>query len=284
MTQAPIRIALLILTATITSSVPALAGDCERRIAASGGGTRTVALAGGDAWTLFRQFMAEIERRDLNVSLWTSKVQISRGGEIETFELGWTKRFSGGSAEELWKRALGGKRAELSPYLLAKARESGWDVVCAGGIAEPERKRTDTRVTDKTAPPSAGADAVVFFKSGVQYASRRDYTNALKEFKAAEKISPHFQGLLMNLGVTYLQLKDYTNASAYLKQAVEQDPQDAAAHYNLACLQARLGQRDDAIASLAAARSHGMKMTASVKRDPDLSTLRARADFETLFK
>jgi tetratricopeptide (TPR) repeat protein len=283
MTQVPIRLALFVLTATIASSAHASAGDCERRIAASGAGAHTVALAGGDSWMLFRQFMAEIERRDLNVSLWTSKVQISRGGEIETFELGWAKRFSGGSAEELWQRMLAGKRAEFNSRLLAKARESGWDIVCAGGVAEPERKQTDTRLADKAAPP-ASADAVVFFKSGVQYASRRDYPNALKEFTVAERISPHFPGLLMNLGVTHLQLKDYTSASSYLKQAIEQDPKDAAAHYNLACLQARLGQEDDAIASLAAARSNGMKMTAIVKRDPDLSKLRGRADFETLFK
>ena len=52
----------------------------------------------------------------------------------------------------------------------------------------------------------------------------------------------------------------------------------------MACLQARLGQGDDAIASLSAAKSNGMKMTVDVKRDPDLAPLRGRADFETLFR
>jgi tetratricopeptide (TPR) repeat protein len=128
------------------------------------------------------------------------------------------------------------------------------------------------------------SEALVFFKSGVQYASRRDYQNALKEFKAAERISPRFQGLQMNLGVTYLQLKDYVGASEHLKRAIDQNPKDAAAHYNMACLQARLGQIDDAVASLTAAKFNGLKMTASVKRDPDLASLHGRNDFETLFK
>ena len=52
----------------------------------------------------------------------------------------------------------------------------------------------------------------------------------------------------------------------------------------MACLQARLGQADDAIASLTAAKTNGMKMTADVKRDPDLSSLYGRNGFQTLFK
>jgi len=270
------RIFLPLLAAAVALNV--FAADCGRHISASGPSTRTVVLAGGDAWILFRQFLAEIEQHDLDISLWKSKVQISRNGRIETIELGW-KSLSSESAENLWQHHLRGKKAEINPLLLAAANSASWDVVCAGRIPG-----TEPPVQQTKAPPPPSAEAVLFFKSGVQYASRADYTNALKEFKAAERISPNFDGLFMNLGVTYLQLKNYERASEYLRRAIDQNPRNAAAHYNMACLQARLGQRDDAIHSLIAAKSNGMKMTAGVKRDPDLSSLRGRSDFETLFK
>lgn len=270
------RIAAAVMTAFAIALHASAAEDCGRRIAASGPSARTIVLAGGDAWTLFRQFLAEIEQRDLDISLRKSKVQISLNGHIETIELGWA--LTGPSAEKQWERSLRGKRADLSPLLLAAANTAGWDVVCAGRIGSgPPVKQHETK------PPSS-PEAVVFFKSGVQYASRGDYANALKEFKIAEKTAPNFEGLSMNLGATYLQLKDYVKAAEYLRRAIDQNPRNAAAHYNMACLQARLGQSDDAMASLNAAKSNGMTMTASARRDPDLASLRGRSDFETLFK
>ncbi|HEY0141357.1 MAG TPA: tetratricopeptide repeat protein [Thermoanaerobaculia bacterium] len=241
---------------------------------------RTIVLAGGDAWSLFRQFLAEVERRNLEVSLKKSKVIVSRNGRIETIDLGWSGLLPGQTPENLWKRNLSGVRADLNPQLLADARVSHWDIVCTG-TPTPQREPKPSQAASSAAQAQ---EAVVFFKSGVQYASRGDYTNALKEFKAAEKLSPRFNGLLMNLGVTYLQLGDLVRASEYLRRAIDQNPRDAAAHYNMACLQARLGQRGDAIASLTAAKDHGMEFTASIRRDPDLASLRGRRDFETLFE
>jgi tetratricopeptide (TPR) repeat protein len=278
MRQTNIRAAAVLLACAATLS--ASAADCGRQIAASGPPARTIVLAGGDAWSLFRQFLAEIERRDLEVSLRTSRVVLSHGGRIDTIELGWSASLPGQTPEKLWRRNLSGIRADVSPQLLADARVSNWDIVCTG---TPSARR-DPKRSETSPAAEASQEAVVFFKSGVQYASRGDYANALREFKAAEKLSPRFNGLLMNLGVTYLQLEDFVRASEYLRRAVEQNPRDAAAHYNLACLQARLGQSADAIASLNAAKTHGMKLTASVRRDPDLSSLRGRRDFETLFE
>jgi len=270
------------LLVAISIALHASATDCRRSISATGPPARTVVLAGGDAWTLFRQFLAEIEQRDLDISLWKSKVQISRGGRVETFELGFFKSLSG-SAEKHWERNLTGKHAEINPLLLAAAAAARWDIVCAGPITEPGPSAQGQQ-RKVAAGTRAAPEALVFFKSGVQYASRGDYANALKEFKAAEKIAPDFEGLLMNLGVTYLQLKDYARASHYLQRAIDQNPRNSAAHYNMACLQARLGLIDEAIASLTAAKSNGMTMTHIVKRDPDLTPLRGRRDFEMLFK
>lgn len=273
----------IILAALFSAAVAvhASAAGCTRRIAGPGIAARTIVLAGGDAWALFRQFLAETEQRGLDVSLWKSRVQMSRNGRIEIIDLGWTDAIFGG-AEGHWQRKLHGKRADVDPLLLAAANTAGWDVVCVGripgtGPVVPERPQ------HASAPPRV-AEAVVYYKSGVQYASRGDYANALKEFRAAEKIAPAFDGLLMNIGVTYLHMKDYVRASEYLRRAIDQSPRSPEPHYNMACLQARLGQRSDAVASLILARSNGMKMTAGVKRDPDLASLRGRRDFETLFE
>lgn len=270
------RLLLVVLILALNAS----AADCERHIASDGPGARTIVLAGGDAWALFRQFLSEVEQRDLDVSLWRSEVQISRGGQTDTFTLGWMKAIFGDSAETEWKNLLSGQRAEINPRLLAEARSSRWDVICVGQIAGQE-----TPPPAKVPPPApASSEARLFFKTGVQYASSRDYANALKEFHAAEKIAPEFQDLQMNIGVTYLQMRDYARAAVHLTRAIDQDPKNAAAHYNMACLQARRGQRDRAIASLAIAQSNGMKLTPDLKRDPDLSSLRGRDDFEALFK
>lgn len=279
MRQTSLRAAAALLACVATFA--ARAADCGRQIAASGSPERTIVLAGGDAWSLFRQFLSEMERRDLDVSLKKSRVILSRNGRLETIDLGWSGSLPGQTPEKLWQRNLSGLRADLSPQLLADARVSHWDIVCTD-TAAPRRAPKPASVAPPAEPPAQ--EAVVFFKSGVQYASRGDYANALKEFKAAEKLSPRFDGLSMNLGVAYLQLSDFVRASEYLRRAVEQNPRNPAAHYNLACLQARLGQGADAIASLNAARAHGMKLTPSVRRDPDLSSLRGRRDFETLFE
>jgi hypothetical protein len=278
MTKAIGRIRATIALTTFIVAMPAIGGGCGRQIAASGPKARTIVLAGGDAWSLFRQFLAEVEQRGLEVSLKNSKVILSRNGQIATIDLGWSSSLPGRSPERLWQRNLSGIRADVNPQLLADAHVSHWDIVCAErhGSVPPNQPHATP------APPAQ--EAVVFFKGGVQYASRGDYANALKEFKAAEKIAPRFEGLLMNLGVTYLQMKDYVRAAEYLRRAIEQNPRDAAAHYNMACLQARLGQSADAIDSLTAAKKHGMKMTAPVKRDPDLASLRGRRGFETLFQ
>lgn len=270
----------LTLMAFAALAFRAEARDCEWRIAASTNGHRTVVLAGGDAWSLFQQYMTEVKRRDLPVSLWNTTVRISRGGEVDVYELGWLERLSGESAKALWQRNLAGRHAALDQGLMAAAHEGGWDI-CTHP-APPPPPPPDTNPAKTSAAPAY--DAVAFFKSGIQYAARRDYRNALQEFKAAERISPHFEGLAMNMGVAYMQLKDYANAAAYLKRAIDASPRSWEAHYNMACLQARLGQGDDAIASLNEAKRSGMKTTAQIHADADLSSLRGRTEFETLFK
>ncbi len=274
------RLALSFLLALVTT-VSALAG-CVRRIAVSGSSSRTVALAGGNAWTLFRQYMSEVESRNLDVSLWRSEVVLFSGGKQQSVSLGWAKMLSGESAERLWERSLSKLTAEVKGELLEQADANQWDMICVGASLNNTNAVLKPPPVKQTVTPIG--DAIVYYKSGIQFAAIRDYKNALREFTQAEKIKPDYPGLLMNIGVTHLQMKDYVRAADYLTRAIKQTPKDPAAHYNMACLQARLGQRDDAIQSLRAARANGMRLTADRRNDPDLASLRGMKTFQELFE
>lgn len=284
-------IPVLLLVAAIAMR-PALAADCTTRIAAKGSGSRTVAFAGGDSWTLMQTYLSNVQQRKLDVSPWKIQVVMQMNGKQQNLELGWGKMLTGESPEKIWERTLSGKRAELSPALLTQAASSNWDLVCVGPPADPPSKtvvkppsKPDSRsgLGGQPPPPRFGGDALIYFKSGVQYAANRDYKNALREFKEAELRDRRFPGLLMNIGVTYMQMGDYVRASDYLTRAVQQNPKDPSTHLNMACLQARLGQPNDAVASLAAAKANGQNMS-DIRNDRDLAVLRGRRDFEALFR
>lgn len=273
----------LIIVAAGTAMDAAPSTDCGRRVAAEASGPRTVVLAGDDSWVLMNDYLTEIKKR--KVSPWKVRVMAQVRGKAETYELSWGKMLTGENPDKVWERTLAGKSAEMSPKLLAQARSNQWDVICVGQVDGLEQiDKNGATSTQPPPPPPPSSDVLIFYKSGVQYAARGDYASALKEFAEAEKRKSDFPGLLMNIGVTHMRLKDYVRASDYLTRAIKQNPRDGNAQFNMACLQARLGQRTDAVASLAAAKANGVRMTAGVRNDPDLSTLRGRKDFEDLFR
>lgn len=259
---------------------------CMRHVAASGPSARVVVLAGGDAWLLFQQYLSEVKQKGLDVSLWQSTVMISAGTHQESIKLGWAKMLTGESAERLWERALSGRKADANADLLAQADGSSWDVICAGqpvAVKKPPVQPAPGTAQTITGGRPVSTEALTYFKSGLQYAARADYDNAIKEFKVVERIDPRFPDVQMNLGVAHMQRKDYVHAAEYMTRAVQQDGGNPNVHYNMACLQARLGQADDAIASLTTAKARGFVMTAKIRRDPDFASLRGRTDFESLF-
>lgn len=275
------RIAVAALVCVVLSHPGSAA--CTRRIAGHGPSARVIVLAGGDAWLLFQQYLSDVKQRDLDISLWSSTIMISSSGHQESIKLGWAKMLTGESSERLWERALSGRKADPSVDLLAQADAGGWDVVCIGQASVPVPKPVPQPSSKPPGLRPSAAEALTYFKSGMQYAARADYENAIKEFKVVERIDPHFPDLQMNLGVAHMQRKDYVRASEYLTRAVQQDGGNPNVHYNMACLQARLGQGDDAVTSLITAKARGFVMTAKVRRDPDFASLRGRTDFEALF-
>jgi len=57
-----------------------------------------------------------------------------------------------------------------------------------------------------------------------------------------------------------------------------------AAHYNMACAHARLGNLDEAIANLAKAFENGFDNYSTVRGDPDLDPIKQEADFAKLME
>eukprot|EP00980_Cylindrotheca_fusiformis_P024739 scaffold12369_cov97-Cylindrotheca_fusiformis.AAC.5 len=57
-----------------------------------------------------------------------------------------------------------------------------------------------------------------------------------------------------------------------------------AAHYNMACAHARLGNIDESVANLAKAFENGFDNYATVRGDPDLDPIKTSSDFEQLME
>ncbi len=76
----------------------------------------------------------------------------------------------------------------------------------------------------------------------------------------------------------------YEEAEQQCRALLQLIPHYAATHYNLACAQARQGQQEEAIASLAAAIEWGFNDASQLDQDADLESLRSDARFDSLRK
>lgn len=83
---------------------------------------------------------------------------------------------------------------------------------------------------------------------------------------------------------TLLQAKQYDKAEAAYRELIEIRPKFAALHYNLACCLALSNQGDQAIEALQQAVEAGWNNVEHTSKDADLSSLKARDDFQQLLK
>ena len=74
----------------------------------------------------------------------------------------------------------------------------------------------------------------------------------------------------------------FEQASEIAVQIVEIDPKRPEAHYNLACVLARLHRHDDALSALDEAVARGWRDRAHLVLDPDLEVIRTDTRFEAL--
>ncbi|HUU23573.1 MAG TPA: tetratricopeptide repeat protein, partial [Phycisphaerae bacterium] len=75
---------------------------------------------------------------------------------------------------------------------------------------------------------------------------------------------------------------NYAAAKAHLQDLLKHLPQSSYVWYNLACAQSRVGELDDAVASLESAVGRGFLSFDYMQRDPDLEPLRDHPGFRSL--
>jgi tetratricopeptide (TPR) repeat protein len=239
--------------------------------------SRTVLLTGGNGWDLFRRYIDEAEKQQVGLSLWKSRVMVSDGKETKELSLGWTEMLTGQGAKERWSGLLKKVNAEPDDRALKEADRQQWDVVCYA--TAPTAREQGPGVGSQQPTKEVPLAAQQGLQQGIQYASRRDYDNAIKEFTQAIKTYPPYAAAYANRGVAYMQQKKFNLAMDDFKRASEIDPKDAFVHYNLTCWYSQQRQLDRALVSLDTALTNGFKDYEALRRDPELGNLRAHPEW-----
>ena len=91
------------------------------------------------------------------------------------------------------------------------------------------------------------------------------------------------QRLNEQVAALYRQRK-YAEAAAVLREIVGLSPKDSTAWYNLACMEALLGRKDQALESLANAVANGYRDAEHAQADEDLKSLRPLDGFKKLLE
>jgi hypothetical protein len=86
-----------------------------------------------------------------------------------------------------------------------------------------------------------------------------------------------------NLVHAYLIRGDLDQGQVFLQAALRIAPRNPSIYYNAACLLARQGDNEQALAMCVAAREHGYENMAKLRADEDLRALRDDARFTALF-
>ncbi|MEI6399708.1 MAG: tetratricopeptide repeat protein, partial [Pseudomonadota bacterium] len=82
--------------------------------------------------------------------------------------------------------------------------------------------------------------------------------------------------------LAWMGIGNLNNALTDFENAAATNPDDASARYNVACAQARLGQKEDAMASLIKALEMDARLRSNARVDQDLMALRGDPAFKAL--
>lgn len=241
---------------------------------------RTVLLSDGNAWSLLQQYLREAESQSLKINLSKVTVVLVSNKERKEYRLDWKQMITGDSKKEIWARMLKQVKAEKDQAAYQEAARQKWDIVCysgTDGIVKEARRLPAAEGKAGSGP--VPLEARQHFQQGVQYAARRDFSNAGKEFTSAIRISPGYASAYSNRGVAYMQQKEFDLAEDDLKKAVELESRDGRNHYNLACWYSLQGQTGRGLAALDSALANGFSDYQALRKDRDLAALRKDPDW-----
>lgn len=88
-------------------------------------------------------------------------------------------------------------------------------------------------------PAEATKAAQIHYQRGIDFSNRQDYSNALKEFKEAVRISSGYAEAWVELGICIMETGDFDSALKPLGKAIELNPKLPKAHYAMAVAMAR---------------------------------------------
>jgi len=105
---------------------------------------------------------------------------------------------------------------------------------------------------------------------------------AVKILKLATELNPDCGGAWYDLGLAHARLKQRSRARECFLKSLQIDPDRAWSRYDLACLDALEGRRDEAFENLMQAVVRGVRDIGYLRRDEDLRSLRRDRRWKTL--
>ncbi|MFC1591809.1 tetratricopeptide repeat protein [Thermodesulfobacteriota bacterium] len=126
------------------------------------------------------------------------------------------------------------------------------------------------------------AGLFVRYRLGTLYAQSGRSAAALAEYRQVLSRSDRYAGMLSGLELAEIITGDFALAAEVYTLIAEKDPASSAASYSLACLQARLGNREEALKWLAEALRRGFMDWDELKTDRRLEPVRELAEYKRL--
>jgi|GEM_PF-973512 len=207
---------------------------------------RSVFLAGGNAWTLFSEYVDYLKKQNIKYGLRNIKVQFFDGQQLRTVTFDWRDWLSGESAMKMWERKLKKYEAVYNQAELNKARSLGIDIFCVSDQEteiriegkkldiqgqKPEGEKSNIQSSTGIKKGDCNPDAKRYVDLGVQLATNKEYENAIKELKQAILISPGCALAYGNLISIYILTKDYNLAIDTYKEGLKNAGEDGFLHY-----------------------------------------------------
>jgi Tfp pilus assembly protein PilF len=119
---------------------------------------------------------------------------------------------------------------------------------------------------------------------GMNYSITGNLAEAEAAYQTALALQPESGEILSNLGVVALRGKKLDTARVYLRAALGVDGTNAAAAYDLACVEALSGNHLEALRMLEVALKAGFRNSDIIEKDPDLSALRPKPEYRELLR
>ena len=121
-----------------------------------------------------------------------------------------------------------------------------------------------------------------FVDLGINYYLTGDFGAAERAFRQALALQPRSKEAVSYLGMISLRARRTDAARNYFQQAVAISGPNAAAEYNLACVESLSGHPAEALRHLESAFRLGFRDRESVEKDGDLAAIRTLPDFHRL--